>query len=62
MTSTVSTRDIGQMEVGGGLAYWVGPVAGLDELPAGTPFGVSLADDQRPDRHGNPALGGTVGG
>jgi hypothetical protein len=57
-----STRDIGLMEVGGGLAYWVGPVPGLDQLPAGTPFGVSLAAINGPISTDNPALSGTVGG
>ena len=57
-----STRDIGLMEVGGGLAYWVGPVPGLDQLPAGTPFGVSLAEINGPISTDNPALSGTVGG
>ena len=33
--------NVGRMDLGAGLAYWVGPVAGLGHLPAGTPFGVS---------------------
>ncbi len=57
-----SRWDVGQMDVGGGLAYWVGPVAGLGELPSGTPFGVSLAEINGPIAPGSPVLGGSVGG
>jgi Anti-sigma-K factor rskA len=54
--------DVGRMDVGGGLAYWVGPVAGLANPPAGTPFGVSLAEINGPIEPGNPVIGGSFGG
>lgn len=54
--------DVGRMDVGGGLAYWVGPVAGLTNPPAGTPFGVSLAEINGPIEPGNPVIGGSFGG
>ena len=46
----------------GGLAYWVGPVPGLDHVPAGTPFGVSLATVNGPIAPGAPVIGGSFGG
>ncbi len=55
-------QDVGLMEIGAGLAYWVGPVPGLDNLPAGTPFGVSLAQVNGPITSAEPVLTGTVGG
>ena len=54
--------DVGRMDVGGGLAYWVGPVAGLTNPPAGTPFGVSLAEINGPIESGDPVIGGSFGG
>jgi hypothetical protein len=54
--------DVGRMDVGGGLAYWVGPVAGLVSPPAGTPFGVSLAAINGPIAPGDPVIGGSFGG
>jgi hypothetical protein len=54
--------DVGRMDVGGGLAYWVGPVAGLTDPPAGTPFGVSLAEINGPIESGDPVIGGSFGG
>ena len=54
--------DVGRMDVGGGLAYWVGPVAGLTTPPAGTPFGVSLAEINGPIEPGDPVIGGSFGG
>ena len=53
--------DVGRMDVGGGLAYWVGPVAGLTGLAAGAPFGVSLATINGPLAPGDPVLSGSVG-
>lgn len=53
--------DVGRMDLGAGLAYWVGPVAGLGHLPAGTPFGVSLASINGPIAPGDPVLRGSVG-
>jgi hypothetical protein len=35
-------RRIGKMYPGGDLHAWVGPVTGLEDLPAGSTFGVSL--------------------
>ncbi len=54
--------DVGRMDLGGGLAYWVGPVAGLVNPPAGTPFGVSLAAINGPIAPGDPVIGGSFGG
>jgi len=54
--------DVGRMDLGGGLAYWVGPVAGLVSPPSGTPFGVSLAAINGPIVPGNPVIGGSFGG
>ncbi|MGH2465399.1 MAG: anti-sigma factor domain-containing protein [Candidatus Limnocylindrales bacterium] len=54
--------DVGQMDLGGGLAYWVGPVPGLERVPAGTPFGVSLATVNGPISPGSPVIGGSFGG
>ena len=53
--------NVGRMDLGAGLAYWVGPVAGLGHLPAGTPFGVSLASINGPFAPGDPVLHGSVG-
>lgn len=55
-------QDVGRMDLGAGLAYWVGPVPGLARLPAGTPFGVSLATINGPLAPGDPVLSGSVGG
>jgi hypothetical protein len=55
-------HDVGEMDVGGGLAYWVGPVPGLVGLPAGTPFGVSLAAVHGSIAPGDPVIGGSFGG
>ncbi|HEY7828742.1 MAG TPA: anti-sigma factor, partial [Candidatus Limnocylindrales bacterium] len=55
-------QDVGLMEIGAGLAYWVGPVPGLEDLPAGTPFGVSLAQVNGTISSADPVLSGTVGG
>ncbi len=54
-----SRHDVGLMDIGAGLAYWVGPVPGLDNLPAGTPFGVSLAQVNGPITSADPVLSGT---
>jgi hypothetical protein len=54
--------DVGQMDLGGGLAYWVGPVPGLEGVPAGTPFGVSLASVNGSISPGAPVIGGSFGG
>ncbi|HEY2888339.1 MAG TPA: anti-sigma factor [Candidatus Limnocylindrales bacterium] len=55
-------QEVGEMDLGGGLAYWVGPVPGLDNVPAGTPFGVSLATVNGPIAPGAPVIGGSFGG
>ena len=55
-------QDVGEMDIGGGLAYWVGPVPGLVSLPSGTPFGVSLAAVNGSISPGAPVLGGSFGG
>lgn len=55
-------HDVGEMDLGGGLAYWVGPVPGLGNVPAGTPFGVSLATVNGPIAPGAPVIGGSFGG
>jgi Anti-sigma-K factor rskA len=57
-----SRVEVGRMDLGGGLAYWVGPVAGLVSPPAGTPFGVSLAAINGPLVPGDPVIGGSFGG
>jgi Anti-sigma-K factor rskA len=54
--------DVGRMDLGAGLAYWVGPVPGLVQLPAGTPFGVSLATINGAISPGDPVISGSVGG
>lgn len=54
--------DIGLMDTGGSLAYWIGPVGALRDLPAGTAFGVSLAQVNGAIDPGPPALAGSVGG
>lgn len=54
--------DVGRMDLGAGLAYWVGPVPSVEQLPAGTPFGVSLAAINGSIAPGDPVLGGSVGG
>jgi hypothetical protein len=54
-------QGVGRMDLGAGLAYWVGPVPGLTNLPVGTPFGVSLATIGAPFVPGDPVLSGTVG-
>jgi hypothetical protein len=56
--------DVGRMDLGAGLAYWVGPVpglTGLTGLAAGAPFGVSLATIDGPLTPGDPVLSGSVG-
>jgi hypothetical protein len=55
-------QDVGRMDQGAGLAYWVGPVASLAQLPAGTPFGVSLATINGSIAPGDPVISGSVGG
>jgi hypothetical protein len=55
-------QDVGRMDLGAGLAYWVGPVPGLAQLAPGTPFGVSLATIDGPLAPGDPVLSGSVGG
>ena len=55
-------REVGRMDLGGGLAYWVGPAGGLPVLPPGTQFGVSLAAINGALAPGDPVIGGTVGG
>lgn len=55
-------KDVGRMDLGAGLAYWVGPVPGLSGLAAGAPFGVSLATIDGPLAPGDPVLSGSVGG
>ncbi len=54
--------DVGRMDLGAGLAYWVGPVPGLVSLPPGTPFGVSLASVNGSISPGAPVIGGSFGG
>ncbi len=54
-------KDVGRMDLGAGLAYWVGPVPGLTGLAAGAPFGVSLATIDGPLAPGDPVLSGSVG-
>jgi hypothetical protein len=55
-------QDVGRMDLGAGLAYWVGPVPGLVQLPVGTPFGVSLATINGSISPGDPVISGSVGG
>jgi hypothetical protein len=51
-------RPIGKMFFGGSLAYWVGPVPEIKDLPAGARFGVSLVDVGGPAASGQPVLEG----
>lgn len=51
-----TTRPIGKMYLGGGVAYWVGDVADLATVPADARFGVSLVDLARPGTPGEPVL------
>ena len=53
-----TTRPIGKMYLGGGVAYWVGDVADVAGAPAGARFGVSLVDLARPGVPGEPVLVG----
>ena len=46
------------MFFGGTLAYWVGKVAEVKDLPAGARFGVSLVDLAAPAASGQPVLEG----
>jgi hypothetical protein len=51
---------VGKMFFGGGLAYWVGPVAALADAPADASFGVSLVDLTAPTTPGEPYLTGKL--
>lgn len=53
-----TSRPIGKMYLGGGVAYWVGDVADLATVPAGARFGVSLVDLAQPGTPGEPVLVG----
>jgi Anti-sigma-K factor rskA len=52
---------VGKMFFGGDLAFWAGPVKTIDDLPAGSKFGVSLADTAGSDVGEPPVLTGDVG-
>ncbi|HKG58017.1 MAG TPA: anti-sigma factor [Candidatus Limnocylindrales bacterium] len=51
---------VGRMFFGGGLAYWVGPVRALGDVPPGASFGVSLVDLASPSTPGEPYLAGRL--
>lgn len=53
-----TSRPIGKMYLGGGVAYWVGDVADLATVPADARFGVSLVDLAQPGTPGEPVLVG----
>lgn len=53
-------RRMGKMFFGGGLAYWAGPVDGLEEVEPGTRFGVSLVDLASPGVEAEPVLVGDL--
>jgi hypothetical protein len=50
--------EIGRMEFGDGVAYWVGPI-GEARVPAGATFGVSLVSGSSPSPSEPPVLLGT---
>ena len=52
---------VGKMFFGGDLAFWAGPVETIDDLPAGSRFGVSLVDTAGADVGDPPVLTGDVG-
>ena len=51
---------VGKMFFGGDLAFWVGPVGTVSDLPAGSTFGVSLVDAAGSDVGEPPVLTGDV--
>lgn len=53
-------RRMGRMFFGGGIAYWVGPVEGLDIVGPGARFGVSLVDLAAEGADGDPVLVGEL--
>lgn len=53
-------QRVGKMFFDGGLAYWVGPVEALAQLPPGATFGVSLVDSAGGSLAGDPVLLGEL--
>jgi hypothetical protein len=51
-----SRQRIGKMFLGGGVAYWVGPVPALASLGAGSTFGISLVPLSGDPVSGDPVL------
>ena len=53
-------RRVGRMFFGGGIAYWAGPVDGLDTVEAGDRFGVSLVPLEGDSVAAEPVLVGEL--
>ena len=53
-------QGVGRMNFGGDLGYWAGWVDGLDAMPEGATFGVSLVDAGGGPLGGDPILSGTL--
>ena len=53
-------QAVGKMFFGGGLAYWVGPVAALGSVRPGSTFGVSLVDLANPSVAADAILTGKL--
>lgn len=53
-------RRMGRMFFGGGIAYWAGPVEGLDSVEAGDRFGVSLVPAEGDRVAAEPVLVGEL--
>jgi len=51
---------VGRMFFAGGIAYWVGAVGGLAEIPSGTRFGVTLVDAVGTSVDGDPVIVGSL--
>jgi hypothetical protein len=53
-------RNVGRMFFARDLAYWVGQTPGVSALPAGTIFGVSLADIGGASLQADPVISGSL--
>jgi hypothetical protein len=53
-------QNVGRMFFAQDLAYWVGQTPGVGDLPAGTTFGVSLADVGGASLQADPVISGTL--
>lgn len=53
-------QNVGRMFFARDLAYWVGQTPGVSDLPAGTTFGVSLAEIGGASLQADPVISGTL--